>query len=104
MRSIMKTLRIGHKDYTLDIVDLNYHGITDHNKNYIHLSKLLSNSEIVATLIHEITHALVWHFGRHEDENIKEEAWCDLMGNGWTMVYRDNPWLMQFITSKLKKV
>ena len=47
------------------------------------------------TLIHEISHAIWWAFGV-EDED-KEERTVNLSASGWTCVYRDNPWLLDWL-------
>lgn len=47
------------------------------------------------TVLHEISHAVWWAFGV-EDED-KEERTVNLNASGWTCVYRDNPWLLDWI-------
>ena len=51
--------------------------------------------QTVHTLVHEINHAVWWAFGV-EDED-KEERTVNLSANGWTCVYRDNPWLLDWL-------
>ena len=47
------------------------------------------------TVLHEISHAIWWAFGV-EDED-KEERTVNLTASGWACVYRDNPWLLDWL-------
>ena len=49
----------------------------------------------VDTLIHEINHAIWWAY-KLDDED-KQERIVATMATGWTQVYRDNPWLIDWI-------
>jgi hypothetical protein len=46
-------------------------------------------------LLHEINHALYWHYG--VDDKDGEERICGMMANGWLQVWRDNPSLLKWI-------
>ena len=47
------------------------------------------------TLLHEISHAVWWAFGAQDDD--KEERVVLLTATGWLCVYRDNPWLLDWL-------
>ena len=100
---MQQTLRVGHKDYDFQIVSLETLGVTNHQRSYIHIDQALCPTELVSTILHEISHALSWVFTMHQQESVTEEKWCDVMGNGLTMVFRDNPWLLTFIKETLEK-
>lgn len=54
----------------------------------------------VDTVLHEITHALYWVYGIHDDD--KEERIVGAMASAWMQIYRDNPWLLDWIKDALK--
>lgn len=47
------------------------------------------------TLLHEVGHAVYWAFGVVDDD--KEERIVNLASTGWLCVYRDNPWLLDWL-------
>lgn len=47
------------------------------------------------TLLHEIGHALFWTYKLQDDD--KEERVVSTMATAWTQIYRDNPWLIDWI-------
>jgi hypothetical protein len=51
----------------------------------------------VDTVLHEISHAIFWAYGI-EDED-KEERIVGTSASAWAAVYRDNPWLIDWIKS-----
>lgn len=55
---------------------------------------------IADTLIHEINHAIFWAYGLRDDD--AEERTVATMATGWTQVYRDNPWLLDWLKKALK--
>jgi hypothetical protein len=56
-------------------------------------------SRVIDTLIHEVNHAAFWVFGI-EDED-KEERTVNLISTAWVSIYRDNPWLLDWIKASL---
>jgi len=52
------------------------------------------------TLLHEINHAIYWTYGMDDED--KEERVVSIMSSAWVQVYRDNPWLLEFIKDSLK--
>lgn len=53
----------------------------------------------VDTLLHEISHA-IWCTWKLQDDD-KEERIVSTMATAWTLVYRDNPWLLTWIAETL---
>jgi len=52
------------------------------------------------TLLHEINHAIYWCYGIEDDD--KEERVVSAFTGAWIQVYRDNPWLLEFIKDSLE--
>jgi hypothetical protein len=52
------------------------------------------------TFLHEVGHAIFWTYGIEDDD--KEERTVSLFGTGWTQVFRDNPWIMDWIKKALR--
>lgn len=52
------------------------------------------------TLVHEINHAIFWAYGI--DEKDEEERTVATFATGWVQVYRDNPWLLDWLKRALK--
>lgn len=56
--------------------------------------------EVLATLLHELTHAICWAYtirlGRRGDT---EERMVSTMAVAWAQIYRDNPELIAFIAT-----
>lgn len=101
----MDKIKIGHTVYDLKITDTLYDGRlgeVNFERGYIAIRDSLQDNptEFVATLIHEITHALAWHMSA-SGEPTPEEKWCDITGNGLTMVFLDNPELLDYIKQTL---
>lgn len=47
------------------------------------------------TMLHELGHAIYWIFGIEDAD--KEERIVNLASTGWLCVYRDNPWLLDWL-------
>ncbi len=54
-----------------------------------------NRAQAMHTFLHEVSHAVWWAFGV-EDED-KEERTVNLSSCGWVCVYRDNPWLLDWL-------
>ncbi len=81
------------------------------NRRYGEFSSMESNIridtsvnyiKIVDTLLHEISHAIYWAYGM-EDED-KEERIVATFATAWTQIYRDNPFLLQWIHATLNPI
>lgn len=55
---------------------------------------------IADTLQHEINHAIWWAYGIQEGDN--EERTVAAFATAWTQIYRDNPWLLDWLKKALK--
>lgn len=102
----MKKIKVGHQVFDFKVCNTlsGRYGETNFTEKYIAINNdLVKNpSEFIATLIHEITHTIAWHMGHTiDDETVTQEKWCDLMGNGFTMVFLDNPELLPYIQSRV---
>ncbi|EIM25734.1 hypothetical protein [Microvirga lotononidis] len=57
-------------------------------------------SRVCDTFLHEVTHAIWWAYGIEVGDC--EERVVSIMGTAWTQVYRDNPWLLDWLKKALK--
>lgn len=57
-------------------------------------------TKALESLLHEISHAIWWVYRLNDDD--KEERIVSVMGMAWTQVYRDNPWLIEWIAESMK--
>jgi hypothetical protein len=60
----------------------------------------VSCTGLADTLIHEITHAIWWVQGLEDKD--EEERTVGTLSTGWTQVYRDNPWILDWLKKALK--
>lgn len=51
------------------------------------------------TMLHEVGHAVWWAFGVEDAD--KEERTVSIMSSGMATVYRDNPWLLDWLKEAL---
>lgn len=65
----------------------------------IRLDESLQSIKLVDTLIHEIGHAIYWAYCIEDGD--KEERVVSTMATAWTQVFRDNPYLVKFISNRL---
>jgi hypothetical protein len=54
-----------------------------------------SSLDALDTLLHEVNHAVFFAYHMREDD--KEERIVSMFATAWTQVYRDNPWLIEWI-------
>lgn len=54
-----------------------------------------SKIDALDTLLHEINHAIFFAYRIYDED--KEERTVGTFATGWTQVYRDNPWLIDWI-------
>lgn len=71
-------------------------GQCSHQEFLIRVQENIPNRAKAAdTLLHEIGHAIWWVYKLQDDD--KEERTVSTMATAWTQVYRDNPWLLDWI-------
>jgi len=49
------------------------------------------------TFFHEVSHAIFWVYGLGDDD--KEEETVSVFGTGMAALYRDNPWILDWVKS-----
>ena len=49
------------------------------------------------TVLHEIMHGIIYQYGLVETLGEKEEVTVNTITNGLTTVFKDNPWLVDYI-------
>jgi hypothetical protein len=54
-----------------------------------------SKIDALDTLLHEINHAIFFAYRIYDED--KEERTVGMFATAWTQVYRDNPWLLEWI-------
>ena len=57
---------------------------------------------ILDTLLHEISHAIWWAMDLKDED--KEEEIVRRMSTGWSMVYVDNPRLLEYIEESVDEI
>ena len=93
--------------FDIDIVDWKPHdargkfGEFSSLENIIRVDFSTDKINVVDTLLHEINHAIYWAYGIDDED--KEERTVATFSSAWVQVYRDNPWLIEFIKSKLQE-
>jgi hypothetical protein len=107
LASLPGSVRIGPFDMALSLSDFppDGDGVTfgqfSGSNQSIDLSSALRNGRIAAdTLLHEITHALWWCAALSDKD--KEERTVAVLATGWAQVFRDNPWLHDWLREALQ--
>ena len=61
--------------------------------------------QLVNTLLHEIMHGIIYQYGMKLDGDAdhREETLVNVITNGMTTVYSDNPWLLPWMNQQLNK-
>lgn len=62
-------------------------------------SEMVTPFKAVDSILHEIGHVISWAYDIKDED--KEERRITTMATGWTQVYRDNRWLLQWIEKTL---
>lgn len=70
-------------------------------ENVIRIDMSISPMQICETLVHEIAHSIYWIYS--VDDSDEEERVVSVMSTGWMQVYRDNPKILEFISSTIKE-
>jgi hypothetical protein len=106
MDGLPKSARIGAHDVRLTGLsgqedDENF-GLFRHNTlvEIALSSRIPCGTVAAATLIHEITHALLTYAGVEDD---RQEQICEVVGNGFAQIIRDNPELIAWMQKTVKK-
>lgn len=112
--SFPKQIKVAGTNYQLRLIE-NLKGSSDTNcigcfcrADGISLDPILfehsdAGSVIANTLMHELMHALTYHYsaakapGDARKDAFNEEDMCEIVGNGFQQVMRDNPKLMKWL-------
>ena len=112
-----KIVKVGYRDIQIKYVspDFKTDDMTESYGEYrpregvILLQKVLCGQEMVNTTFHEIMHACVYVSGLNqangplkEDDN--EEIVVNNLSNMIMCVFRDNPWLLDYIKNNINKI
>lgn len=54
-----------------------------------------SSLKAADTLLHEVGHALYYAYGISDDD--AEERVVNIMATGWVLIFKDNPWLLEWL-------
>lgn len=67
------------------------------NRQVINIDRTIADTvRFVEVLVHEITHAIYWAYGVEEQD--KQERIVLTLARPWLQIYRDNPWLLKWLT------
>lgn len=100
------SLRIGPFDYTVgEFADLEANAINRYGDCNKVLHRIRVDTEhgplqTMDTLLHEITHAILSEYIWNQNDD--EERTVAVVATGFTQVYRDNPYLVEFIAHSIK--
>ena len=102
--NLPKTIKIGYTDYELEIWPDTFASTEKAQGEFFEEDEkiglkgsALKSSRGVNTLIHEILHALIYQYGLAEDVKDIEEKVVNTTANGLSAVFKDNPWLTDYI-------
>lgn len=77
------------------------YGEFSNEEKLIRIDTTVDRWQVFSTLLHEINHAVYCAYGIQDED--KEERIVDVMGNAWAQIYRDNPHLVEWITTMILK-
>jgi len=88
----MSALKIGHLTYSVDRIQFeDEHGQHNGGLKQISIAPCCANDRAVATLIHEVMHAIFEATAWSEKDGVlEEETICTFIGNGLAQVFLDN--------------
>lgn len=101
LEQLPRCVRVGPYDYAITICKLpDIFGRFNSIDQTIEISDI-NKTKIMAvdTLMHEINHAIIWANAVSLSD---EESIVSGITPGWTQVYRDNPWLLDWIKRGLR--
>jgi len=105
--ALPESIRVGPYDFTLEAMTPSKQH-TEDATGYFAYAELkiafeaypISAAYAVDTLLHEINHAIYFTYGIKSEDD--EERTVSTLSTGWAQVYRDNPWLLDWIKKALK--
>ena len=107
-----KKIKIGYQDIQIERETSTFqkqtdcYGEYDHRKNTITIQNGLDPLDEANTVIHEVLHAIAYInsltvSGQPLDSENKEEITINQMTNGLMQVFRDNKWLLPYLSKKV---
>ena len=109
MMKIPNQIKIGWKDVDIETVKVSfvknnsdYWGQYLVRQNKIEIQEEAKGQDLANTLVHEIIHAIVYHSSLNADggplsDDEDEEQTVNSMTNWLMGVFKDNPWLLDFL-------
>lgn len=98
------TIKIGYTDYQFELWPDTFASTEKAQGEFFEedekiglKSSCLKSRRGVNTMIHEILHAIVYQYGMAEDLKDIEEKIVNTTANGLSAVFKDNPWLTDYI-------
>jgi len=110
-----KKVKIGWKDVKIDYVDPSFfknnvdcYGQYISRTGTIEIQKEIEGVDLANTVLHEIMHAIVYNSSLNSEggslsDGKDEEQVVNSMCNQLMMVFRDNPWLLDFLKEQIKQ-
>ena len=102
VKKLPPTIRVGVYDFAIEQWDsctaMGRHRWGECSVSEMHIGiqrDMPSRIKAADTFSHEVMHATYWAFGISDDD--KEERTVNLMASGMLCVYRDNPWLLDWL-------
>jgi len=106
---IKDKIKIGYRTYSIEKNDRVWNKQTESYGQFLSKEGIIcmsSEEDSISqanTLIHEMLHGTVYQWGLDSALDDKEERVVNTLANGLTTVFRDNPWLMNFIKNKVEE-
>ena len=107
------TIKIGYTKYEIQVWDKmtatsnEAYGEFYEKEQVIGIDGNQKGSQLVNTLLHEIMHGIIFQYGLKLDNEktseAREEMVVNATTNGLSAVFVDNPWLLPWIQSEIKK-
>ena len=104
------TIKIGYTKYEIQVWDKmtatsnEAYGEFFERQMAIGIDTNQNGIQLVNTFLHEIMHGVIYQYGMKLDGDAdqREETLVNVITNGMTSVYVDNPWLLPWIQQQLK--
>lgn len=105
---ILKTLKIGYEDYTIEYWNPTHATTTEAYGEFFAKEKKIgidgaqTGAALVNTVVHEALHGVCYQLGLQLKDD-EEERICNSMANGLTQILKDNPDFVEWIRQNINK-
>jgi len=104
IKGLPESVKIGYVDYQFDFWPDTFASTEEAQGEFFQSAGKIGLKEStldsihgVNTVLHEIMHGIIYQYGLVETLGEKEEVTVNTITNGLTTVFKDNPWLVDYI-------